>query len=158
MTTTFNPNNLAARRNKNGTRARNTPNETASPPAGDAAAQTHGPPPAAPPTAENAAAAGFDEDHAEVAIDIPLGDPGSGYASGRIDFQGTPRQAAAAKMLAAALEARGERYAGGTSQNPDGTLVENANGAVRWLLDRIADGFEAEFGTQLTQDYNLIFR
>lgn len=95
---------------------------------------------------------------ATVTITLPIGDPGGGYTSPRVDFTGTPRQAAAAKMLARVLLDRGERYAGGTSAHVDGTVVENVNGAVRWLLDRVADAFEAETGKQLVHDYDLIFR
>lgn len=157
---TFNPQQLAAKRPRNGSQPAQRANnhENVDTPAGDAATQAPESPESASPPAKDQSGTTEVREPDEVSIDIPLADPGTGYATGRIDFSGTPRQAAAAKMLAHALESRGERFTGGTSSHPDGTLVENANGAIRWLLDRVADGFEAETGKQLTQDFNLIFR
>lgn len=154
---TFNAQQLAARRPRNGSRPA-TERPTNATNANAPAAQNSQSPQSPPPAAEDQAGAEEAGCANEVMLDVPLGDPGTGYASGRIDFAGTPRQAAAAKMLARALESRGERFAGGTGSHPDGTIVQNANGAIRWLLDRIADGFEAETGKVLTADFNLIFR
>lgn len=157
---TFNPNQLAAKRPRNGSRSAQGANhdEKVDTPAGDDAAQAPESPESASPATKDEAGTDQVWSAGEVMIDVPLAEPEAGYASGRIDFSSTPRQAAVAKMLAHALESRGERFAGGTSSHPDGTMVENANGAIRWLLDRIADGFEAETGKLLTQDFNLIFR
>lgn len=92
----------------------------------------------------------------EVPIDVDVSV--RGFATGNIDFNATPRQAAAAKLLWCSLSAQGRRFQGGRSANPDGTTVETASDGIRWLLDRLADAIEADCGVELTKDFGLVFR
>lgn len=69
----------------------------------------------------------------------------------------TRRQAAAAKVLWPCLTKQYERFNGGRSSNPEGTIVENKNDGMRWFLDRLADEIEEKTGKALTQDFDLVF-
>lgn len=82
----------------------------------------------------------------------------SGYCTRHIDCKLSPRQAAAAKMGAALLSDRGDRFEGGRSSHPAGTVVDNAADFMRWLLDRAADDFEQATGKSLVADFDLQFR
>lgn len=181
--TSFSPQQLAARKAKGSSNAKPNsakianpaPGQT-TPPAPDVEPekQEEKPPGDTPPGAEPPADQNKDldlpdadeivdgTDHADipssVMFDIPIGEMQTGFCTPRIDFKATPRQAAAAKMLWCTLSKRGERFSGGISSNSDGTIVENVNGGIRWLLDQVADAIEAETGLDLVNDYDQIFR
>ncbi len=95
---------------------------------------------------------------ASVLIEVPIGTVFPDFASPRIDFSATPRQAAAAKMLWCSLTERSARFDGGRTNHPNGKVVEGPNDGVRWLLDRLADAIENEMGKNLLTDFRLKFR
>lgn len=92
-----------------------------------------------------------------VTVDLPCHKIFSGHATRIMDFRMSWRQAAAAKVLWSSLSGDGERFDGGRSNHPDGTTVENANDAMRWILDQLADAIEKESGVDLTKDFDVDF-
>jgi hypothetical protein len=116
---------------------------------GDASSQA---PPAQPPPTQGAPPA-------TVLIEVPVHRFEEGFANPRVDFRCTPRQAAALNFLFCSLTDRGDRFEGGRSLHPKGTPVGvTVNDAVRWMLDRIADGIEADTGKSITNDFGFTFR
>lgn len=81
----------------------------------------------------------------------------NGYCAKDLHCYMTARQAAAAKMGMELLRERAERFEGGRSTHPDGTVVDGRNDFVRWLLDRVADEFEDVTGKSLLHDFDLQF-
>lgn len=81
----------------------------------------------------------------------------AGYCVRHLNTSLTPRQAAAAKVCARILESRTERFEGGRSSNPAGTIVDNPNDAVRWFLDQAAAEIEAATGKSLVEDFEFTF-
>ncbi|MGD9632559.1 MAG: hypothetical protein AB7G28_22705 [Pirellulales bacterium] len=79
------------------------------------------------------------------------------YTSTRLDLRLTRRQAAAVKVLWSSLSELHERFDGGRSHNPEGTVVEGPNDGLRWFLDRLADSIEGETGKRLEHDFGLEF-
>lgn len=92
-----------------------------------------------------------------VLIEFPIHSCISGYASKNIDFDASPRQAAAAKVLFLSLSEDGARCFGAGGAHPDGKTVESISMGIRWFLDRLADQIEAETGKSLTGDFGLSF-
>lgn len=92
-----------------------------------------------------------------VMLEAPIHACFPGYATKNIDFDASPRQAAAAKVLWSSLSAAGARCSGAGGAHPDGKTVESVTMGVRWLLDRLADAIEAESGKSLVEDFGLSF-
>ena len=94
-----------------------------------------------------------------IAIEVDQLFVAGGYCTRRVQPVCTPREAAAAKMLACVLNAKNAKVPSGRSSvNPVGVTVETAPDAVRYLLNLVADAIEAETGSDLTTDYDLSFR
>ena len=82
-----------------------------------------------------------------------------GYCRTRVPLQLTPRQAAAAKMIACTSSEAGERAHGGRRvAHPEGATVETEADAIRMMLDRAADDLELQLGKSLVSDFGLKFR
>lgn len=81
----------------------------------------------------------------------------SGYCGRHVDCHLT-RQAAAAKLGAAIVGGLAQRFEGGYSSHPAGSLVDRQVHFMRWLLDRVADELEQATGKSLVADFDLEFR
>jgi len=98
----------------------------------------------------------FDLSNAKLVLPIHHCIPG--YATCSLETKMTRRQAAAAKILWSSLSEHGERYQGGGSNHPDGTVVDCAAHSVRFIFDRLADAIEKQTGKKLVTDFDLSFR
>lgn len=92
-----------------------------------------------------------------VSVSLPIHSCLPGYATKNIDFDASPRQAAAAKVLWSSLSADGARCFGAGGAHPDGKRVESVTMGIRWLLDQVADEIERTTGKKLTDDFGLSF-
>jgi hypothetical protein len=73
---------------------------------------------------------------AVVAIEIPLAEPGAGYATRHVECRLTVAQADALGRVRSALEATGARVHTAAAGSP--RPVQSAADAIRWLLESIA--------------------
>lgn len=77
---------------------------------------------------------------AVVAIEVPLADPGTGYATRHVECRLTVAQADALGRVRSALEATGARVHTAAAGSP--RPVQSAADAIRWLLEGIASAEE----------------
>lgn len=71
-----------------------------------------------------------------VALDVPFGPPTDSYAKERIDLRLDANQARIMRRLIDAVSGRHERLA-------NGKHVDEINGTVKWLIERIGAAAEA---------------
>jgi hypothetical protein len=91
-----------------------------------------------------------------VQLQAPMQHTEAGYATNHIQFQGmTNRQRAAAKRLFISLGRVGARIQMNGLGHPDGKVVNNYGDACRWVFERLADAFEAETGSDITEGMRL---
>ena len=84
-----------------------------------------------------------------VAIEVPLADPGRGYATRHVECRLTAAQATALGRVRRALEATGARVYTAAAGSP--RPVQSAADALRWLLDGFASAEAADEPTDRTE-------
>ena len=78
-----------------------------------------------------------------IVFDTPMGHCDDGYASGHLEVNLLPRQAAALKRIRCSLAEQAARTQRRDCRHRDGKVVDSNPDAIRWVLDQCVERYEA---------------